>query len=50
MKTDSEGVSVGVTGSVDMLQNAVVSSQPVSGFDWNADKVSDGLSVCCCRV
>jgi WD40 repeat protein len=43
VKKDSEGVSVGVTGSIDMLQNAVVSSQPVSAFDWNADK--EGLCV-----
>lgn len=35
---------VGVVGSVQPLQNTVLSSQPVSSWDWNADKI--GLAVC----
>lgn len=47
MKNDSEGIPVGVVGSVDLLQNVSISTQPISGFDWNADKVADTF---CCRL
>ena len=40
VKTDGDGVSEGVVGSLDMLQNATITTQPISSFDWNADKVS----------
>ena len=30
---------MGVVGSVDLLQNANLSSQPVSSLDWSPDKV-----------
>lgn len=43
-KKDSEGVETGVAGSVDLLQNVTLSTQPVSSFDWSPDKT--GLSVC----
>lgn len=35
---------VGVAGSVSLLQNAVLSTQPICGFDWSPDKL--GLAVC----
>lgn len=40
-------------GEVQLLQNSIIASQPISGFDWNADKL--GLAVCssfdqCIRV
>ncbi|XP_062502870.1 dynein axonemal assembly factor 10-like [Corticium candelabrum] len=43
VKTDGDGVSEGVVGSLDMLQNATITTQPISSFDWNADK--EGLCV-----
>ncbi|CAG5123233.1 unnamed protein product [Candidula unifasciata] len=43
-KTDGEGVETGVAGTVDLLQNVTLSTQPVSSFDWSPDKM--GLSVC----
>ena len=36
---DSAGVKMGVMGSVNLIQNAVLSTQPVSSFDWHPDKV-----------
>lgn len=42
--SDSDGVSEGVPGTVSLLQNVTMSTQPISGFDWNADKL--GLCVC----
>lgn len=41
---DSGGVKMGVAGSVSLIQNAVLSTQPVSSFDWHPDKVG-ALSV-----
>ena len=43
-KKDSEGVESGVVGTVDLLQNVTLSTQPISSFDWSPDKT--GLSVC----
>lgn len=50
---DVDGIAYGVVGSVDLLQNSIISSQPVSSFDWCQDKA--GLAVCtsfdqCLRV
>ncbi|EDO30763.1 predicted protein [Nematostella vectensis] len=41
---DSDGVEMGVAGSVMQLQNATFSSQPIGSFDWSPDKA--GLAVC----
>ncbi|OXU30310.1 hypothetical protein TSAR_015426 [Trichomalopsis sarcophagae] len=51
--TDSEGIEEGVVGSLKLLQNNTLSSQPVSSLDWSPDKL--GLAVCtsfdqCVRV
>lgn len=44
VKDASDGHSQGVAGSLKMLQAVTLSSQPVSCFDWNADRI--GLAVC----
>ncbi|XP_012254834.1 dynein axonemal assembly factor 10 [Athalia rosae] len=51
--TDADGIEQGVVGSVLLLQNSTLSSQPVSSLDWSTDK--QGLAVCtafdqCLRV
>nr|CAD7260542.1 unnamed protein product [Timema shepardi] len=43
-KEDGGGDLVGVAGSVSLLQNVTLSSQPISSFDWSPDK--QGLAVC----
>lgn len=43
-KKDSEGLEMGVAGSVSLLQNVTVSTQPISSLDWSPDK--RGLCVC----
>ncbi|XP_065256736.1 dynein axonemal assembly factor 10 isoform X2 [Emys orbicularis] len=43
-KKDSEGVEMGVAGSVSLLQNVTLSTQPISSLDWSPDK--RGLCVC----
>jgi len=41
---DSEGASdEGVAGTLSLLQNITMSTQPISGFDWNSEKL--GLAV-----
>ena len=50
---DSNEVPMGVAGSVNLLQNVTMSTQPIAGFDWSPDKM--GLCVCtafdqCLRV
>lgn len=52
-EVDSEGIEQGVIGTVQLLQNATISTQPVSSIDWSPDK--QGLAVCssfdqCLRV
>ncbi|XP_076809462.1 dynein axonemal assembly factor 10-like [Clavelina lepadiformis] len=39
-----DGVKTGVAGSLQYLQNATLSTQPVCGMDWSPDKL--GLAVC----
>ena len=41
---DADGVDMGAVGSVDLLQNVNLSTQPVSALDWSPDK--EGLAVC----
>ena len=43
MKTE-EGQDMGVIGSLDLLQNTALSTQPIASFDWSPDK--QGLCVC----
>ncbi|XP_045150127.1 dynein axonemal assembly factor 10 isoform X2 [Echinops telfairi] len=43
-KKDSEGVQMGVAGSVSLLQNVTLSTQPIASLDWSPDK--RGLCVC----
>lgn len=44
MDKDGDGIPMGVPGELQQLQNCVISSQPITGFDWCADKT--GLAVC----
>ncbi|KAI8487592.1 PREDICTED: WD repeat-containing protein 92-like [Branchiostoma belcheri] len=53
VKADDKGVEMGVAGTVSLLQNVTLSTQPIAGFDWSPDKA--GLCVCtafdqCLRV
>ena len=41
---DSDGVDEGVMGTISLLQNVTMSTQPISSFDWSPDK--QGLCVC----
>ncbi|KAM8859289.1 dynein axonemal assembly factor 10 [Spinachia spinachia] len=43
-RTDSGETEVGVAGSVNLLQNATLSTQPIASLDWSPDK--QGLCVC----
>ncbi|XP_046992196.1 dynein axonemal assembly factor 10 [Schistocerca americana] len=43
VKTTDDG-AVGVVGTVSLLQNNTLSSQPISSYDWNPDKI--GLALC----
>uniref|UniRef100_A0AAQ4RLQ9 Dynein axonemal assembly factor 10 n=1 Tax=Gasterosteus aculeatus aculeatus TaxID=481459 RepID=A0AAQ4RLQ9_GASAC len=43
-RTDSDQTEVGVAGSVNLLQNATLSTQPIASLDWSPDK--QGLCVC----
>lgn len=39
-----DGSEIGIVGEVKLLQNASITSQPITSFDWSPDKM--GLSVC----
>lgn len=39
VEKDSNGIEYGIPGSVSLLQNATLSTQPISSFDWSPDKV-----------
>lgn len=43
-KKDADDVDMGVAGTVNLLQNVTVSTQPISSLDWSPDK--QGLCVC----
>ncbi|XP_072437643.1 dynein axonemal assembly factor 10 isoform X1 [Chiloscyllium punctatum] len=43
-KKDSENMDMGVAGTVTLLQNVTVSTQPIGSLDWSPDK--QGLCVC----
>lgn len=43
-RVTGEGEKVGVAGTVSLLQNSILSSQPLSSFQWSPDKT--GLAVC----
>lgn len=50
VKKDDKGREMGVVGSVSLLQNVTVASQPVSSMDWNSDKVWQLLEWMSCCV
>jgi hypothetical protein len=41
---DGDEIEIGVPGTVSLIQNTVLSTQPISSFDWSPDK--EGLAVC----
>jgi WD40 repeat protein len=41
---DTDGVPLGVTGTMNLLNQQNISTQPVSSWDWSPDK--EGLAVC----
>lgn len=43
-KKDADGADVGVAGTVSLLQNVTLSTQPIASLDWSTDK--QGLCVC----
>lgn len=44
VKKDKDGNEMGVPGSLQLLQNVGMSTQPISSYDWSPDKL--GLAVC----
>ena len=38
-------MKMGVVGSVSLLQNMTIASQPISSIDWSPDKVQEGVVV-----
>ena len=45
VKKDAKDLDMGVIGSVSLLQNANLSTQPITSFDWSPDKVSQSIFV-----
>ena len=46
VKKEEDGDEVGVMGNVQLVQNVVLSSQPISSIDWSPDKVNHTHSLC----
>lgn len=44
MIQDKDGVDMGAPGSLTLVQNATLSTQPIAALDWSPDKM--GLAVC----
>lgn len=42
--SDTDGNDMGVMGTTSLLQNATLSTQPISSLDWSPDK--QGMAVC----
>ena len=40
---DEDKQNFGVMGTVSLVQNVTLSTQPICSFDWNADKVCFGV-------
>lgn len=40
VKKDDKGREMGVVGSVSLLQNVTLASQPIAHMDWSPDKVT----------
>ncbi|VEN41047.1 unnamed protein product [Callosobruchus maculatus] len=41
---DSDGLSYGVAGVLNLIQNCTLTEQPITSFDWCVDKT--GLAAC----
>lgn len=44
MAKDNEGKEKGVPGTLQLLQNVGLSTQPLSSLDWSPDKIGLGVS------
>ncbi|VEN60774.1 unnamed protein product [Callosobruchus maculatus] len=44
VEKDSDGLSYGVAGELNLIQNCTLTEQPITSFDWCVDKT--GLAVC----
>lgn len=44
MRKDDKGEEVGVAGSLQLLQNVGMSTQPISSLDWSPDKLGLGVA------
>lgn len=44
VKQDENKQDMGVAGTLSLLQNVTLSTQPINAFDWSPDK--EGLCVC----
>ncbi|KDR24139.1 WD repeat-containing protein 92 [Zootermopsis nevadensis] len=44
VKDDTDGNEMGIVGTTSLLQNATLSTQPISSLDWSPDK--QGIGVC----
>lgn len=44
VKKDDNGKEMGVMGTVSLLQNVTLASQPISSIDWSPDKVCHQLT------
>ncbi|CAH1957656.1 unnamed protein product [Acanthoscelides obtectus] len=44
VEKDSDGLSYGVAGEMNLIQNCTLTEQPITSFDWCVDKI--GLAVC----
>jgi hypothetical protein len=47
---DEHGQPLGVAGTVALINNAIVSSQPIGSFDWHADMVRERRRKPCPRA
>ena len=45
MLKDTDGIPMGVTGKVELLNDKVMAQQPIVSLDWNVDKM--GLACLC---
>ena len=46
VKQEEDGEETGVMGNAQLVQNVVLSSQPISSIDWSPDKVNHTHSLC----
>lgn len=50
VKKDDKGRDMGVVGSVSLLQNVTLATQPIAHMDWSPDKVKNGMLQLCVNL